>query len=244
MPVAFQVDQDHQGTPEHSWRTWAGLRDCPPLELPPVGRALIVAPHPDDEILGAGGLIQQLARRGWEVELVGVSDGERSHPPSIIDPADLGALRAEESNLALERLGLPHLPRRRLHLPDGQVAAYEKDLVESIVLRPGDLCVTSWRGDGHPDHEACGRAGAAAAAAAGATLIEYLVWAWHWARPAESSVPWEAARRVTLERRDAARKRFATLAFRSQVAPLRGEAAVLPQEVLRRAWRPFEVYLT
>jgi hypothetical protein len=55
---------------------------------------------------------------------------------------------------------------------------------------PGDLCLATWRGDGHPDHEAVGRAAARAARFVGATLWEFPVWAWHWARPGAIEVPW------------------------------------------------------
>lgn len=47
------------------------------LDLTPCRRALIVAPHPDDEVLGAGGLVQMLLDAGAAVEVVCASS-----PPS------------------------------------------------------------------------------------------------------------------------------------------------------------------
>jgi LmbE family N-acetylglucosaminyl deacetylase len=46
-----------------------------------------------------------------------------------------------------------------------------------------------WRHDGHPDHDAAGRAATIASAAAGAPLLQYLVWAWHWADPEGDDPP-------------------------------------------------------
>ena len=56
-----------EGTSARDWESWAGLEELPRLEpgdLVPEGRrALIVAPHPDDEVLGTGGLLaRQIGR--------------------------------------------------------------------------------------------------------------------------------------------------------------------------------------
>jgi hypothetical protein len=82
------------------------------------------------------------------------------------------------------------------------------------------------------------------AAAAGARCVQYLVWAWHWATPEGGDVPWESGRRLALTRRQTARKRWASSAFRSQLRPRDDGQPVLPQAVMRRFRRPWEVYLT
>ena len=75
-----------QGTPSAqwlSWPGWAGLRVTSVAELvPPGSRLVVVAPHPDDEILGAGGLLAATARAGRDLLLVAVTDGQASHPGS------------------------------------------------------------------------------------------------------------------------------------------------------------------
>ena len=53
------------------------------------------------------------------------------------------------------------------------------------LLSPDTWCAATWRGDGHPDHDAVGRAAATACDAVGCRLLEYPVWMWHWARPGE-----------------------------------------------------------
>jgi hypothetical protein len=77
-------------------------------------------------------------------------------------------------------------------------------------------------------------------------MLGYLVWAWHWAAPDCRDLPWEDSRRLDLTRRRTARKRWATCAFRSQIRPLGfapQDAAVLPEAILRRFWRSYEVYV-
>ena len=96
------VDADHPGTPECQWRQSGRLRRLAPLELARPRRAVVVAPHPDDEVLGAGGLVRVLAGSGTAVRILAVTDGEASHPGA---PATLAARRREESRTALHRLG-------------------------------------------------------------------------------------------------------------------------------------------
>ena len=79
-------------------------------------RVLIVAPHPDDETLGCGGLIQQAVANGAEVHVVLMTNGDASELSVILEereaswkPANmiaLGRRRQEESLRALEGLGL------------------------------------------------------------------------------------------------------------------------------------------
>jgi LmbE family N-acetylglucosaminyl deacetylase len=132
----------------------------------------------------------------------------------------------------------------RLGHPDGGIdeTALTGQLTELLVA--GRYCLATWRGDGHPDHEAVGRAAAAACAATGAILLEYPIWTWHWAEPDDERVPWHRARRIELPPRVQAAKSHAIAAFRSQITalgPAPGDAPVLPPHVLDRFARPIEV---
>ena len=70
-------------------------------------RVLIVAPHPDDESIGCGGLIAVLASRGVHLNVVIVTDGSGSHPNSLKYPRSrLAQLRAREATQALGILGV------------------------------------------------------------------------------------------------------------------------------------------
>jgi LmbE family N-acetylglucosaminyl deacetylase len=98
----------------------------------------------------------------------------------------------------------------------------------------GGWCAATWRGDGHPDHEAVGRAAAVAARNADTVFAEYPVWMWHWATPGDRAVPWQRARLVPVTYPAAAAKRAAAQCFRSQLAPPPGQRPVLPPGMVER----------
>jgi LmbE family N-acetylglucosaminyl deacetylase len=245
--VELVVDDLHPGTDERTWLGGGRLAGLPSLRERRLRRLVVVAPHPDDEVLGAGGLLQEMEHAGIEMVVVAVTDGEASHP-GVSNSHDLAARRIGETRTALHRLGCDSVRVQRLGLPDGSVAEQGQHLTDALVqlLGPDDLCLAPWRSDGHPDHDASGRAAVAAARLTGAHLLEYCVWTWHWATPDHEDIPWQRCRRLDLERAQVARKRWATYAFTSQIRPL-GEAKdgkpILTAPVLRRFWRPFEVFV-
>ncbi len=242
------VDEGHPGTDEQTWLGANRLAKLLPLREWRPRRLVVLAPHPDDEVLGAGGLIQHMARFGVEVVVVAVTDGEASHPRACAAGHDLVVRRITETHVALHRLGCGSLRVQRLHLVDGCVAEQLENLTDllSCMLGPNDLCVAPWSSDGHPDHDATGRAAVAAAHTTRTPVLEYLIWAWHWAAPESTDVPWRRCRRLDLERRQAARKRWASYAYTSQIRAFGSEhdgRPLLSDAVLRRFWRPFEVFI-
>src|SRR5712672_4725647 len=67
------------GTAEESWDAWAGLTYLPVADPLGWSSAVIIAAHPDDEILGVGGTMSMLAAAGVRLRLIVVTDGEASH---------------------------------------------------------------------------------------------------------------------------------------------------------------------
>lgn len=241
-----------QGTSLQQWQASRRLVELPAIDVlslvPPGSRAVIVAPHPDDEVLGCGGIMQLLAAAGRALQLISVTDGSASHPGSRRWPVErLSVVRPQESAEALRRLGLPmhSLKWLRGGFTDTRVAAEEAQLCEFIAsyLHPNDVVFTTWRDDGHSDHEAVGRASVEAARRVGASCHELPVWTWHWATPEDASVPWDRARKILLSPTHIARKRHAAHAFASQLEGDRdaGLAPVLAPFVLERLLQPFEV---
>ena len=232
------------GTSEQQWRPFLQRLGLPELPREPVpDRVVVVAPHPDDEVLALGGLLCLLAGQGSAVEVIAVTDGEASHPGGSVPPEELAPRRVEETARALALLGL-RAPVRRLGLPDGGQGRLERPTLEALRLAPGEWLLAPWAHDGHPDHEAVGRACAAAARRDGAVLLAYPVWAWHWAAPGDRRLPWDRARSVTLPGAVRERKAAALSAFVSQVeplGPLAADAPVLPPHVLARFARQAEV---
>jgi LmbE family N-acetylglucosaminyl deacetylase len=105
-----------------------------PVHTPPAAgaRVLVVAPHCDDETLGAGGLIAGAVRRGAQVSVVFVTNGDgfpmavsrkyhRLHP----GPKEFRAMaraRQAEAREALAHLGVPRERIYFLGYPDRGVA--------------------------------------------------------------------------------------------------------------------------
>ena len=239
-----------QGTTEAQWLTSPGLTHIPVVSaatlVPPACRMVVVAPHPDDEILMVGGLLQYMLRLARNVLLVAVTDGTASHADSTDWSRErLARERPRESHAALETLGLPVEPMLRLEFADGELQRLQPQLAERIaqVIRPRDVVFTTWQHDGHPDHEATGHACATAAGHVGATLIEVPVWAWHWARPGDARLPWHRARQLVLDDAAVQLKQEAVKAFVSQLLPdpSTGAGPVLRSTTVARAARTFEM---
>lgn len=246
--MTLRVDGDHLGTPEVLWRATLPVANMVPLDICQARRLVLVAPHPDDEVFGAGGLIQSALYHEVPVRIIAVTDGEASHPRSEhLLTRELTARRIREREEALHRLGWREPDIVRLHLPDSGVANCLAELTVALrsQLQVGDVCAAPWQRDGHPDHDACGRAARQVCGEVGTTLLSYFVWTWHWASPEAGDVPWSQCRRLDLDRRARARKRWATRAFESQIQPLGPVESdvVLPASVLRHFWRPYEIYL-
>lgn len=238
-----------EGTPEADWRAWLHGQALSRVQaaqlVQPQQRAVVVAPHPDDEVLMVGGLLAELARLGRRAVVVAVTDGEASHAGSRRwTRAALARQRIDETDTALRLLGL-QASVLRLGLPDGGVAAATERLTRRLqaLLTPQDVVFTTWGLDGHPDHEACAHAARAAVAVRGARLYEVPVWGWHWAPAGTPRMPWARARLLALAAEPLARKRAAAQAFGSQWQrdPDCAHTPVLGPATLARVQRPFEL---
>ena len=80
--AATSFDHRDPGTAEADWAASGLLERLRPLDLKGLRRLIVVAAHPDDESLGAGGLIAEAAALGVPVTVVVATLGEASHPDS------------------------------------------------------------------------------------------------------------------------------------------------------------------
>ena len=241
------VEESHLGISESTWQQSEYLGVMRSLDIGHPRQVIVVAPHPDDEVLGVGGLLQHFVATESPIEVLAVTDGEGSHPfASVFRTSELGRVRPQKSPLALRRLGCRTLKVTRLGLPDGEVAEHEDRLRDALAVRAheDDLWLAPWSSDGHPDHDACGRVTCSTAGKHWVRSLSLLIWAWHWADPA--GVPWGKCRRFYLDRPSLDRKRWSIEAFGSQIRPFGsapGDAPVLPPPVLARFHRSYEVYV-
>ncbi|GAA2659145.1 MULTISPECIES: bifunctional PIG-L family deacetylase/class I SAM-dependent methyltransferase [Actinosynnema] len=230
-------------TPEHEWARFLPTLALPPLDLGEPRVAVVVAAHPDDETLGASGVVQRLHAGGARVRLVVASDGEAAFPAlDAAGRAELGARRRREMVAALEAQGLTGVEPHWLGLPDSGLADVEPELVERLreLTRDADVVLLPWPHDPHPDHAAVGRA-ALAAAPARAHRWSYPIWMWHW-MGVDSALPWQLASAHRLTPQERERKSSGLKAFTSQLEPgPHGEEPIVDSSMLTHFDREDEV---
>jgi LmbE family N-acetylglucosaminyl deacetylase len=123
---------------------------------------LVVAAHPDDELLGCGGTAARLAREGHSVYMAILGEGitSRHHQREGADPAALTALRTCSQRVAdllgVKELFLHNLPDNRFDsVPLLDVIKVVEDLIER--WRPS-VVYTHHGGDLNVDHQTLSRA--------------------------------------------------------------------------------------
>ena len=234
------------GTAESDWINWLSRQKVPNLTVQRLfeenKRLVVVAPHPDDEILACGGLLALSAKVNFPISVVAVTDGEGSH--AMTDEhqrQSLGEQRVSESCAGLMQLGIDPECVVRLKIPDGSAA----NNVEHIFLQledlflPGDLVITTWSQDGHPDHEAT----ADAVLRTGCKAMQAPVWMWHWAKPADKKIPWANLMSIEITEDAIHAKKNALAQHHSQIAwsSDRFEPVLIPS-IVERAARQHEYF--
>jgi LmbE family N-acetylglucosaminyl deacetylase len=212
-------------------------------------RPLILAPHPDDESLGCGGLIAASCAAGLAPVVAILTDGAASHPGSrTYPPRRLAAVRAAEALAALAILGLPADRLFLLRQPDTRLAAHEGviDRLLSIAAREGcGVVIGPWAGDPHCDHEAAAAIAEAVAARGGMRLLSYPVWGWLRDGGDELAETRMAGWRLDISEWREVKAR-AIAAHGSQYGGLITDSPdgfTLPETLLAVFARPFEVFL-
>jgi LmbE family N-acetylglucosaminyl deacetylase/SAM-dependent methyltransferase len=255
------------GTEEAAWAA-SGLDTIGELPLDPAELArmefVVLVAHPDDESLGAGGLLARLTSAGAHVEVLLCTAGEASHPDSsTTTPEQLAAVRREEFAAAMAAFGLAE-HWQFLNLPDSGLARHRAVIAERLaaVIRQGRssgqgrdderrgqdehravVIVAPYRADGHIDHDTLGAVAAEAAEAGGHGLLEYPIWYWLWATPEDTA--WRNWLRLPLSSAEQRTKRGALHTHASQLQPLSdrpGDEVLLSEQFLSHFARPFEVF--
>lgn len=129
------------------------------LNAPPVASVMVVAAHPDDELIGAGGHLSFWPR----LSVVYVTNGAPRNPiyakqAGYADPKSYASARRREAEDALSLIGIP--ANRIISLGfDDQEASFKLVEVTHAILRlfekqRPDIVVTHAYEGGHPDHDA------------------------------------------------------------------------------------------
>jgi LmbE family N-acetylglucosaminyl deacetylase len=238
------------GTSEEAWTTHETMATSPIVTVdamvPEGKRCVVVAPHPDDEVLPCGGLLAELAKRGRDILIIALTDGERSHRAGSHWSVDrLRLARPGETRRAVRHLGLDSSQILRLGLPDGGVDSQEVENHLLRVIQPKDVLFTTWALDGHPDHEETSAGVAHAGRSVHAIVIEMPIWGWHWADPEDPRFPWARIVRLPISASVLDQKRRAMAEFQSQLEDDSdaAQAAILPPAILLRFTRPWETYI-
>jgi LmbE family N-acetylglucosaminyl deacetylase len=225
-----------RGTPEGFWvalesSAWS----------PPAGPLVVVAPHPDDETLGAGGLIHTwAATHGLPVLIVSVTDGEAACP----EIAELASIRRHELDAAQRDLAPAGIATIRLQLPDGRVRQHHTELADALDSiapdGPRATIIAPFEQDGHPDHDAVGEVAKEVAERHRTTFAQYPIWAWHHATPATFAA--RHVGRFMLTPKAQRAKQTAIRRFQSQLRERPG-GPIVPAHVLEYFERPYETFV-
>ncbi len=232
----------------------AALETLPIAELAALpGGFVVVAPHPDDESLGCGGLIAQALKLGREVRVVVVSDGCASHPNSRLYPHDrLRGVREEETLRAVAELGLVEKHVHFLRLPDSGVPK-EGEEAEAAARRIAEIAkecgagviFATWRHDPHRDHVASAAiVELTRPSLPGTRIIAYPIWGWT-LPPGTDVGPAPVGFRLDVTPEQAAKRR-AVFAHVSQITDLISddpEGFRLEPQMIERLCGPYERFV-
>jgi LmbE family N-acetylglucosaminyl deacetylase len=159
---------------------WATAGDGPAR-----GPVLVIAPHPDDETLGCGGLIARRRSEGRRVVVVVLTDGRallvRLGILTDPTPEEVSRLRKDETRRAFRILGGDPADLRFLDFENERLIEKKGEAVAKVAavlkeVAPSEVYVTS-PFEAHPEHVAANAIvrEARAAAGVGPTILEYTV---------------------------------------------------------------------
>lgn len=124
-----------------------------PVRFDDQGRVLVVAPHPDDEVIGCGGAILRHGAAGDRVTVAYVTDGRRSRAFGLT-PDRMAETRKAEAEAAAERLRLDRLEWLGLREGEWQPDELQSRLSEVLCRCKPTIVYAPSRVDFHPEHHA------------------------------------------------------------------------------------------
>lgn len=161
------------------------LRPGPPAALEPADfrerHVLVLAPHPDDELIGCGGTLARLRAAGARITVVHATDGSEAASLWHATGPERATVRLEEAERVAEAMGFePLVLWREDNASFREREERVRELRERIqTLRPA-LILVPFVTDVHPDHRTLSRMLARAIRAAAVPedgrVLSYQVW--------------------------------------------------------------------
>ena len=131
-PRPWPGPQEHELIPYRAWSDWT------------VRSLLVLAPHPDDEVFGCGGLLLLARRQGWRCHVVVVSDGAAGGDMAMREAESLAAARVlggDEGARSIEFWRQPEKFARTALVALHNWAAVHDHELHDLLERHEDLCL-------------------------------------------------------------------------------------------------------
>lgn len=188
--------------------------------LSPNGNVIIIAPHPDDEVFGCGGIIARLVTGGNAPHVIVLTGGGGSHRGCCTTSEfDTIAARRNLTYQAMSVLGLPESYIHELDFMDGHISEgnpEEKKNLEALIseIKP-DVILVPHHGEGWPDHLAA-RDLSIELAGDKTAVYEYCVWMWYYR---QMNLDWKNAYVLKMTEAEHKKKLDAINIYHSALAP-------------------------
>jgi LmbE family N-acetylglucosaminyl deacetylase len=158
----------------------------------PKSSIMVLAPHPDDEIIGLGGVLLEAIKLECQIHIVFLTDGEDSG--AINDKIQVIAERKKLTLNVFNKMGISENTLTRLSLKDGVVPQKQQNgfieatdkLAALMDEKKPDMIFATHETDFWPyDHVACAQLAVAAREKSQfkPTLYFYWVWSWYHLKP-------------------------------------------------------------
>lgn len=224
---------------------WIKVKTLNSKPLHVKGCVLIIAPHPDDEVIGCGGLIGRLVAEGRPPHVVILTGGEGSHRGCCnTSEEEIKTARRTLTRHALSILGMPGENIHELDFPDGAIGVHVEDerrrLKELIdVIKPDAVFVPHW-GEGWNDHVIV-KSLITPLVSEESSIWEYCVWMWYY--NVWRGLDWRNAAKLQLSPTEHQLKLAAIDAYIKPLASCgRPWSGVLPQPFIKANQSSTELY--
>lgn len=213
---------------------------CMPFDLH--GRTLIIAPHPDDEVLGCGGLIAKLVADGNPPYIVILTGRGASHSNCCgLESESIVSERRKLTKDALSILNLPLENLFELDFKDGHISASDIEEIREFNkiindIKPANILVPH-KGEGLSDHLAAREIGLSFKEV---NLYEYCVWMWYYH---QKELDWHNGYILQLSENQEGKKRNAIKTYIEPQAPCGNPwSGVLPEVFIKACSWDKELY--